>query len=235
MKLSIKIYSKLLLVHLSSVNSFLIDTTDRRRIFDWISSQWHFQVQIKIILLPAECPQCNCGETRQMLTFLINLYCPRSYYRHYHSIRIVEYHCKIINIINPKPNIFTETRTQGSFRVCDLSSCNLLAETNNSVLCAILLLCLVSDQQKSYSTGLEPRTVFRGCGLCFCNLIAETNNFGLGTVLLSCLVSVLQEPPSPGFELGTSFRSFYAPIFSSWSQGISMPSLVQIGLSHLEL
>jgi hypothetical protein len=40
-------------------------------------------------------------------------------------------------IIIPNTNIFTEPRTQDSFRVCVLSSCNLLVE-NNFVLCAIL-------------------------------------------------------------------------------------------------
>jgi hypothetical protein len=65
-------------------------------------------------------------------------------------------------IIIRKPNIFTKTRTQDSFRVCDLSSCNLLAETNNSVLCAVLLSCLASEIQKPSSPGLEPRTVFIG-------------------------------------------------------------------------
>jgi hypothetical protein len=50
--------------------------------------------------------------------------------------------------IVPKPNTFTETRTQDSYRVCDLSSCNLLAETNNFVLCAVLVSCLVSELQK---------------------------------------------------------------------------------------
>jgi hypothetical protein len=36
-------------------------------------------------------------------------------------------------IIIPKINTFTETRAQDSFRVFDLGSCNLLAETNNFV------------------------------------------------------------------------------------------------------
>jgi hypothetical protein len=85
--------------------------------------------------LLAEWPQCYCGEIRQMLTFLINLYCSKAYHRPDHSIRIVEYHRKIIT---SKPNIFTRTRTQDSSWDCDHSSCNLLAETNNFVLCAFL-------------------------------------------------------------------------------------------------
>jgi hypothetical protein len=59
----------------------------------------------------------------------------------------------------PKPRIFTETRIEYSFRVCDLSSCNLLSETNNSVLCTVLS-CLVFELLKPSSPGLEPRTFF---------------------------------------------------------------------------
>jgi hypothetical protein len=40
--------------------------------------------------------------------------------------------------IIPK-SIFTETRTQDSLRVCDLSSCDLLAEADNCVICTVLL------------------------------------------------------------------------------------------------
>jgi hypothetical protein len=112
---------------------------------------------------------------------------------------------KIIIII-PKSNIFTKTKTQGSLQVGDLSSCNLLTETNNFVLCAILLSCLVSKLQKPPSLGLKPSTGFQGCGLCSCNLLAETNNFGLGAVLLSCLVSKLQKPSSLGKEPRTVFQ-----------------------------
>jgi hypothetical protein len=128
----------------------------------------------------------------QMLTFLINLYCPKTYHRPDHSIRIVEYHRKIIIIIIiiSKPNIFTETRTQDSLCVFDLSSCNLLA---------------------------------------------ETNNFVLRAVLLSCLVSELQKPPSPGLKPRAVFWSFDHSKIYSWFQGISMPSLVQIGESVLKL
>jgi hypothetical protein len=65
-----------------------------------------------------------------MLTFLTNLlFCPKAYQGlviRYISLIIIE---KII-IITPKSNTFTETRTRDSFRICDLSSRNLLAETN---------------------------------------------------------------------------------------------------------
>jgi hypothetical protein len=101
-----------------------------------------------------------------------------------------------ITIIIPKPNSFTETQAQGSLQVCDLSSCNLLAEMNKFYLCATLLSCKVSELHKPSSSGLEPRTVFRCCGLCSCNILAKTNNFGLGAILLSFLVSELQKPSS---------------------------------------
>jgi hypothetical protein len=120
----------------------------------------------------------------------------------YVSLNITE------KIIIPKPNIFTVIRTQDNFWVCDLSSCNLPAETNNFVLCTVLLSSLVSELLKLSSPGIEPKTVYRDCGLCYCNLLFETNNFGLGAVLLSCLVFELQEPPSPGTELRTHFTEF---------------------------
>jgi hypothetical protein len=56
--------------------------------------------------------------------------------------------------------IFIGTRTQDIFRVCDLSSCNLLAETNKFCLGAFFFSCFVYGLQKSSSSGFEPRTVF---------------------------------------------------------------------------
>jgi hypothetical protein len=133
-------------------------------------------------------------------------------------------------IIIPKPNIFTETRTQDTFLVYDLNSCNLLqnpssprlelrtdfrgcglcscnlpADTNNFGIDAVLLPCLVSELHKPSSPGLKPRTDFRGCGLFSCNLPAKTNHFRLSAVLLSCLVFELQKSSSPGIEPRTVF------------------------------
>jgi hypothetical protein len=75
--------------------------------------------------------------------------------------------------------------------------------------------------------GTRTQEFFGVVALCSCNLLFETNNFGLAAVLLSCIVSELQELPSPGIELRTLFRIFDPTVFSSWSQGISVPSLVQ--------
>jgi hypothetical protein len=98
-----------------------------------------------------------------------------------------------------------------------------LASRRSASFCWRLVLWI----QITYSLEIEPRTIFQGYGHCFCNLIFETNNFGLSAILLSCLVSELQKTPSPGIELRILFRSFDPPIFSSWSQRISMWSLVQ--------
>jgi hypothetical protein len=65
----------------------------------------------------AECPQWYCGEIRQKHTFHINLYCPKGFINM--IIRYVSLNTTEKNII-PKPNIFTGTRTQDSFRVCSL-------------------------------------------------------------------------------------------------------------------
>jgi hypothetical protein len=136
-----------------------------------------------------------------MLTFLTNLYCPKAY--NGLIIRYVSLNIAEKSIIIPKPSIFTKTRTQGSFRVYDLSSCN-LAETNKFCLGAVLLSRLVTDLQKPSSSGLEP-TTFSAVWPFFCNNLTETNNFGLGAVLLSCLVSELQKSSSLGIEPG-AFR-----------------------------
>jgi hypothetical protein len=168
-----------------------------------------------------------------MLTFHTNLSCLKAFHRLDHSIHIVEYHRK--KIITPKLSIFTGTRKQDRFWVCDLCSCNLIADTNSFCLGAILLSCLVSKLQKHFHRDSNPGQIFRVCGLYSYNLIAETNNFGLGTVLLSCSVSELQEPASPGLELITLFRRFNLCKISSCSQGVSMPSLVKIGISVLEV
>jgi hypothetical protein len=56
--------------------------------------------------------------------------------------------------------IFIGIRTKDSFQVCNLSSCNLLADTNKFCQGSVLLSRLFSDPQKPSSSGLEPRTVF---------------------------------------------------------------------------
>jgi hypothetical protein len=99
-----------------------------------------------------------------MFTFLIYLDCPKAYHRPDHTIRIVEYHRK--KYITPAPNIFTGTRTQGSFRVCKLCSSIPPTETNKIVFGSVLLSCLVTELQKTFSPGLEPSIDFRDYSLC---------------------------------------------------------------------
>jgi hypothetical protein len=134
-----------------------------------------------------------------MLTFHINLYCPKAYHRPDHSIRIVEYHRKII-IINHKPKIFTEFRTQDSFGFVTL----VVVISSPKQCCSLRRSIVLSFRAtETIFTGNGTQDSFSSCDLCFCNLLFETNNFGLGAVLLSCLVSELQETPSPGNELRT--------------------------------
>jgi hypothetical protein len=103
--------------------------------------------------------------------------------------------------------IFTGTRTQNFFRCFGLCCYNLFVEINSFSLGAFLLLCLVSELQKSYTPRFEPRIVLWGCNLWSCNL-TRTNKFGLGAVLPLCLVSKLQEPPSPDLTSKILFQSF---------------------------
>jgi hypothetical protein len=107
-------------------------------------------------------------------------------------------------IIISKPNIFTETRTQDSFWVCDLSSCN-LAWTKKFCLGAILLLVLSFRATETVFIGTGTQESFRVCDLSSCNLLFETNKFGPGTVLLSCLDSEQQKQSSSEIELRTVF------------------------------
>jgi hypothetical protein len=61
--------------------------------------------------------------------------------------------------MNPTSSPGLELRT--IFMGCGLCSCNLVFETNNFGLGAVLLSRLVSELQETSSSGLEPRTVFR--------------------------------------------------------------------------
>jgi hypothetical protein len=126
------------------------------------------------------------------------------------------------------------TQPKTDFRGCSLCSCKFPAKKKNPGLGAVLLSCLVSKLQKPSSPELETRTVYWGCGICLCNLLTKINNFGLDTIFLSCLVSELQKPPLLGLVPSTLFRSFGLSEISLWFQGISMPSLGQIGASILE-
>jgi hypothetical protein len=108
-------------------------------------------VSTVITRLLAACPQCYCGEIRQMLAFQISLYCPKAYHRPDHSICIAEQHISL----NPTPLPRLKLRAVSGLWP---SFCNILAETKNFVLCVIFLFCLVSKLEKLSSLGLKPRT-----------------------------------------------------------------------------
>jgi hypothetical protein len=85
----------------------------------------------------AECPQCYCGKFERW-SHLLSIFIARKL-----SIDLIMYvSLNIIGKIIPKPNIFTGTRNQDGFWVCNLCSCN-LAERNIFCLGAILTSCLV--------------------------------------------------------------------------------------------
>jgi hypothetical protein len=92
-----------------------------------------------------------------MLTFLIfviNLHCPKAYYRPDHSIRIVEYHRKKI-FLNPTFSLEPKPRTVFEF----VTFAPVISPRNNFVLGSVLLSCLVTELQKPPSLGLELRTL----------------------------------------------------------------------------
>jgi hypothetical protein len=140
---------------------------------------------VHIIIILAEYLQYYYGEIWVMSTFSDQSLLPRSLPEAWSF----DTHCWISqkNILLLTQNLHWDSNP-GQFRVSHLSSCNLLADVKNFVLYAVLLSYLVSELQKSFSPGLEPRTVFRDFGPRSCNLLAETNNSGLYAVLLSRLV-----------------------------------------------
>jgi hypothetical protein len=86
----------------------------------------------------------------------------------------------IIDKIIPKPKIFTQTRTQDSFRVCDLSPCNLLSERNKFCFGAVPLLCLVLELHKTSSSEL-------GLGVvAFVSMISSSKQTTLVLALFFC-------------------------------------------------
>jgi hypothetical protein len=132
-------------------------------------------------------------------------------------------------------NILVTTHHWDSFRSCGLCFFNLLAGTNNFGLGAILLSCLVSEQQKTFLLGMAFKTVFRGYGLCFCNLLTETKKFKLCAILLQSLVSETQCLHLRKSKTRHFLQSFDPRMFSSRYQGISMPILTNTGSFLLDL
>lgn len=134
-----------------------------------------------------------------MLTFVINLYCPKPYHRRDNSICII----KIMN----KPNIFIETRTQ-SFCYRDLSSCVYTLQYICSLHRALVFTLRATE---IISVGNRAQDMFSGLRLCSCSL-AETGNVVIGPVLLPCLVFALQKTSLMGVEARHIF--FFSRVLS---------------------
>jgi hypothetical protein len=118
------------------------------------STKWQYSIFdiVSLYKLLAECPLCYCEEIRQMFTFHESL----SQAWSFDMYTWTSYKKLLFQNLKSSPRL----EPRKVFGVCDLSSCNLLVQTNNSVLCAVLLLCLLSKLQKPSSPGLEPRLVF---------------------------------------------------------------------------
>jgi hypothetical protein len=146
-----------------------------------------------------------------MLTFIINLYCPKTYHRPDDSIFIVKYHREKLS---PNPTSSPRHEPRTVFGIVTLV--HVISSPKQIILFFAPFVCRAWFP--SYWNHLHwdsNPAVFLGFGLCSCDLLAKTNNFGLGAVLLSCLVSELQEPLSPRIELRTLFQSFDLSMFSS--------------------
>jgi hypothetical protein len=96
----------------------------------------------------------NPGQFFGLMAFVHAISAPKQFCSRRHSSIVLSY--------LTTETIFTGTGTQDTFSWLCLSyglcSCNLHAETNNSGLGAVFLLCLVSELQKPSSPGLESRS-----------------------------------------------------------------------------
>jgi hypothetical protein len=78
--------------------------------------------------------------------------------------------------------------------------------------------------------GTQTQQFLRGCGLCFGNLPFEMDNFDLDAILLPSYMNC----PNRDTNSRQFFQSCNYLKISSWTQGISMPSLVKIDLTILD-
>jgi hypothetical protein len=118
------------------------------RRFYWFHLYFKLGAATRGVGFPASCFVAFLGSYAQKMVFCVGVASPDvgalvvgSYVSCRMSSReYIHISLNIIERIIPKHKIFTETRTQDSFRVCDLSSCNLLSETNKFCLGAVILL-----------------------------------------------------------------------------------------------
>jgi hypothetical protein len=116
------------------------------------------------------------------------------------------------------------------FRSFSLCFGSLFAQINNFGLRAVFSIVLSIRFTETIFTGTRTYVRFSG----FWPLFRQSplRNKQLWSWRRS---SIMLSVRATGTALRTLFRSFGPPVFSSWSQGISLPSLVQIGFSVLEL
>jgi hypothetical protein len=69
----------------------------------------------------------------------------------------------------------TGIRSHDSFQDCDVCFCNLLFETNNFGLGAVLLSCLVSELQETPSAGIELRKLLPEFLPCYVLFLVSRN------------------------------------------------------------
>lgn len=126
----------------------------------WQSIKWKttfLRFAYRYIRITCNCQKFYCGEIRQVLKLNINFF----------ALKVIKYlvirHVSLNimgKIITLKPNILTRTRTQNIFRICNLCSCNLPAETNNSVsVPSFYLAQLLSYRNHLHQTSKPGQTV----------------------------------------------------------------------------
>jgi hypothetical protein len=123
------------------------------------------------------------------------------------SIAIIKHPTNLL-LLSPSLTETSSLRQESrAFLVCDLSSYNILAKTNNFILCASLLLCLIPELQKKL-TWTRTQYTLCGYGHWNCNLLVKTNNFGVGDFVM-CSLSKILKTPSPDFEITSQFSVFW--------------------------
>jgi hypothetical protein len=96
---------------------------------------------------------------------------------------------------------------RGEFRRCGLRSCNLLDEIHIFGLIYVLISLLVSELQKMFSQGHQPRTLLRFVTFIpVINLLSETSYFCRICILLPSLISKVQKIVPQGHETRTILR-----------------------------
>jgi hypothetical protein len=163
-----------------------------------------------------------------MFTFVINPYFPKAYHRPDHSRRIVEYHRKKLSLnqtFSPK----RETRTVIGF----VTFVTLISPPKQIALVLALFFIVLSFRATETIFTRAQTQEFFGF-LAFVPVTSRRNklwSFRRSSIVLSSY----RNRPHRDSNAGHFSRSFDLAMFSSLSQGISMPSLVQISVSILEL